>query len=226
MELFHDNGHLTSEGLQAIVDETLDEMGRLEAAEHLGFCDDCLVRYTALLTGEVLIAPETPVKEGVMARIKQRVRRILWSKYGTVAAAAVLAVTMFSIGSLAAPMLRDNVTGRPDAGDPQTAQTQRAEPEAEHQAETYQPGIADRLEGVLSSATNGINGFFGGLIPGEGSAPKTAEDQKQQAERDKHMSLFADKNKQGDDKDSKTGQNDAGKTDNSTADPDSKGEGQ
>ena len=39
MELFNKEGHLTDEGLRAVVDGTLDEMGRLEASEHLSFCD-------------------------------------------------------------------------------------------------------------------------------------------------------------------------------------------
>ena len=37
MELFYENGHLTPEGLNALVDGQLDEMARLEAAEHLSF---------------------------------------------------------------------------------------------------------------------------------------------------------------------------------------------
>ena len=52
-ELFLQTGHLSDEGLQALIDGTLDEMQRLEAAEHLSFCDECLTRYTALLTGDV-----------------------------------------------------------------------------------------------------------------------------------------------------------------------------
>ena len=51
MELFNKEGHLTDEGLRAVVDGTLDEMGRLEASEHLSFCDSCLVRYTELPCG-------------------------------------------------------------------------------------------------------------------------------------------------------------------------------
>ena len=46
MSLFFDNeklfdaeGHLTDEGLYALKDGTLDDLGALEAAEHLSFCD-------------------------------------------------------------------------------------------------------------------------------------------------------------------------------------------
>ena len=47
--LFDAEGHLTDEGLHALQDGRLDELGSLEAAEHLTFCDYCLARYTALI---------------------------------------------------------------------------------------------------------------------------------------------------------------------------------
>lgn len=49
MELFDKNGCLTDEGLQALQAGGLDELGRLETAEHLAYCDQCMDRYTALL---------------------------------------------------------------------------------------------------------------------------------------------------------------------------------
>ena len=45
-KLFDAEGHLTDEGLYALKDGTLDDLGALEAAEHLSFCDYCLLRYT------------------------------------------------------------------------------------------------------------------------------------------------------------------------------------
>ena len=50
MELFDQNGCLTEEGLHAVIGGQLDELGRLEAAEHLSYCDKCMDRYTALLS--------------------------------------------------------------------------------------------------------------------------------------------------------------------------------
>lgn len=38
MELFDKNGCLTDEGLQALQAGRLDELGRLETAEHLAYC--------------------------------------------------------------------------------------------------------------------------------------------------------------------------------------------
>ena len=57
MELFDQNGCLTEEGLHAVIGGQLDELGRLEAAEHLSYCDKCMDRYTALLTADVLEEP-------------------------------------------------------------------------------------------------------------------------------------------------------------------------
>ena len=42
MEYFRPDGHLTDEALAALVrSEPLDELVRLELAEHLAYCDDC-----------------------------------------------------------------------------------------------------------------------------------------------------------------------------------------
>lgn len=49
MELFREDGCLTDEGLLAVTKGGLDELGRLETAEHLSYCDRCMDRYTALL---------------------------------------------------------------------------------------------------------------------------------------------------------------------------------
>lgn len=55
MELFDAKGCLSEEGLQALVGGQLDETQRLEAAEHLAYCDRCMDRYTALLTEPELL---------------------------------------------------------------------------------------------------------------------------------------------------------------------------
>ena len=55
-------------GAAGLVGGSLDEWGRLEAAEHLSYCDRCMDRYTALLTGAVLEQPprdlSRPVSRG------------------------------------------------------------------------------------------------------------------------------------------------------------------
>lgn len=98
VELFRENGHLTDEGLCAVVDGTLDELGRLEACEHLSFCDSCLERYSGLLTDDVLLTPETPVAPAVHERIRRKSLRLLVNRYARVAAVAVMALALWGTG--------------------------------------------------------------------------------------------------------------------------------
>ena len=98
MELFNKEGHLTDEGLRAVVDGTLDEMGRLEASEHLSFCDSCLVRYTELLADDTLLVPEMPLTPTVLARVRRRAVRVFFNRYTRVAAVAAFAVVLWGTG--------------------------------------------------------------------------------------------------------------------------------
>lgn len=120
MELFLENGHLTDEALRAAVDGALDEMGRLEVAEHLSFCDACLVRYTDLLEDDVLLTPSQPLTESVMERVRRKVVRLLFNRYAAAAAAVVLAVTFWSTG-----LFKDISTIRVREPEPPTTQSER-----------------------------------------------------------------------------------------------------
>ena len=53
MDVFRNDGHLSDGALESLIHngEALDDLTRLEAAEHLVFCDQCLQRYTDLLAG-------------------------------------------------------------------------------------------------------------------------------------------------------------------------------
>ena len=66
MELFREDGCLSDEGLHALTAGQLDELGRLEAAEHLSYCDKCTDRYTALLTADALADPPRDVRRTVI----------------------------------------------------------------------------------------------------------------------------------------------------------------
>jgi hypothetical protein len=102
--LFDADGCLTDAGLLALTNGTLDELGRLEAAEHLAYCDRCLARYTALselqeALQDPLQAPPRdltgPVMRGIWARLVQNV-------YGRVAVAGVaaaLALGLWQVGA-------------------------------------------------------------------------------------------------------------------------------
>lgn len=100
MELFDKNGCLTDEGLQALQAGGLDELGRLETAEHLSYCDKCMDRYTALLTADALETPPHSAHKAVMAAIWVRLMQNTWGRTAVAAVAAVLALTMWRSGTL------------------------------------------------------------------------------------------------------------------------------
>ena len=100
MELFDEKGCLSAEGLHAIVGGQLDELGRLEAAEHLAYCDKCMDRYTALLTADVLQDPPHSAHKAVMSTIWVRLMQNTWGRAAVAGVAAVLALTMWRAGTL------------------------------------------------------------------------------------------------------------------------------
>ena len=100
MELFREDGCLTDEGLLAVTKGGLDELGRLETAEHLSYCDRCMDRYTALLTADALETPPKPLRGAVMSNIWVRLMQNTWGRAAVAAVAAVLALTMWRAGTL------------------------------------------------------------------------------------------------------------------------------
>lgn len=95
MERFHNDGHLTDDALLALIqEEPLEELARLEIAEHLAFCDICLQRYTDLLAERQLLVPACSCHGTLWQRIRRRSLRLLTSRYATAAAAITLALTM------------------------------------------------------------------------------------------------------------------------------------
>ena len=100
MELFDQNGCLTEEGLHAVIGGQLDELGRLEAAEHLAYCDKCTDRYTALLTADALADPPRDVRRTVMSTIWVRLMQNTYGRVAVASVAAVLALSMWKAGNL------------------------------------------------------------------------------------------------------------------------------
>ena len=104
MELFDPAGHLTDGALLALAHEEVpDELARLEMAEHLAYCDQCLHRYTALLAEAPLLTPAHSCRESLWRRVRARTLRLLTSRYATAAAAVALALTVLW-GSAAVPL--------------------------------------------------------------------------------------------------------------------------
>lgn len=98
-ELFTPGGHLTDEAFRLLQSGTADELSRLELSEHLAFCDDCLDRYTAFLTPDILAEPSELLHPGILSRIRRKSREIFVSRYLSAGVAACLALTLWTAGA-------------------------------------------------------------------------------------------------------------------------------
>ena len=95
MTCFRPDGHLTDAALTALVrGDCLEELDRLELAEHLAYCDQCLQRYTELLSEGPMLTPARSCRESLRRRIRQRAVQLGVSRYATAAAAVTLALTL------------------------------------------------------------------------------------------------------------------------------------
>ena len=142
MELFDPAGHLTDGALLALAHEEVpDELARLEMAEHLAYCDQCLQRYTDLLANAPLLTPAHSCRESLWRRVRARTLRLLTSRYATAAAAVALALTVLW-GSAAVPLPK-----RPSL------------PEVPQRLQSWPQRWSDSLD----SAMSGFNDFFSGL---------------------------------------------------------------
>ena len=133
MELFDPAGHLTDGALLALAHEEVpDELARLEMAEHLAYCDQCLQRYTDLLANAPLLTPAHSCRESLWRRLRARTLRLLTSRYATAAAAVALALTVLW-GSAAVPLPK-----RPSL------------PEVPQRLQSWPQRWSDSLDGALS----------------------------------------------------------------------------
>ena len=149
MERFRADGHLTDEALAALVrDDGLDQLCRLELAEHLSFCDACLQRYTDLLCGTELLTPERSCRETLWARVRARTLRLVTSRYATAAAAVTLALTVLWGGE------RLEFT-RPVLPEDRPSISQRL------------TGLTGELSLSLHETVSGLSNFFDGFRPSQ-----------------------------------------------------------
>lgn len=98
IEYFDNDGHLTDEALQRLIDGEDNELRRLEIAEHLSFCDRCIERYTLMLEETTLVEPIQSVVDSVIAQIKKKAARLLFNRYGAMAVAACFTMTLWFTG--------------------------------------------------------------------------------------------------------------------------------
>lgn len=103
-DYFDTDGHLNDCALFDLINDSLEELSRLEIAEHLSFCDTCTERYTALLCDDCLLAPPEPLRKGVLSRIREQARVIFFNRYVTVGVAACFTMVLW-VGGVFTPSI-------------------------------------------------------------------------------------------------------------------------
>lgn len=93
-----DTGCLTDFALNSLVKGSLEELERLEAAEHLSYCDRCVERYTALLTEEALLEPPELMKQSILSSLRKKAARVFVNRYFHMAVAASLTLVLWGSG--------------------------------------------------------------------------------------------------------------------------------
>ncbi len=97
---FKSNSHISRHGFESLINLSASEMHRLEMAEHLSFCDECIEKYTSLLTQDVLIESNLRVKQSVMKKIHGKIYKALINKYTIYISAACIALMLWGSGIL------------------------------------------------------------------------------------------------------------------------------
>ena len=141
--LFDDGtGCLTDWGLGKLMDGSLEELERLEAAEHLAFCDSCVERYTALLSGEELMPAPELLKPGVLQALRRRAARVLVNRYFHMAVAACLTLVLWGTGFFW------NMSGAGEAPGPREALPEPRD------------SVSSHLSDISSGIAGGLNHFL------------------------------------------------------------------
>ena len=150
MEVFLADGHLSTQAIEALANgqDAFTELERLEAAEHLAFCDSCLQRYTGLLESAPLLVPERSCQKSIWTRIGMKTFQTLASRYTAAAAAVALALTILWGGEGAAFV-------RP------------ALPEDHPSVSQKLSGMTEDLGDSLRHAVAGWSDFFDGFRPSQ-----------------------------------------------------------
>lgn len=140
--LFDDEtGCLTAFGLEGLAKGSLGELERLEAAEHLAYCDLCVERYTALLTEETLLEAPDTMKQRVLSALRKKAAKVFVNRYFHMAVAASLTLVLWSTGVFTS--FRDISLEPP-----------RLEPEK------GTVSISERLENFTDGVNNGLYGLM------------------------------------------------------------------
>ena len=169
--LFDDRGHLTGAGLNAMENGSLDELGSLEAAEHLSFCDACLNRYTNWLEAmpQALLSPARDIAPQVQNLLRMRSIRVFTNKYVSIAAAVILAFVLWNFGAF------NMSTGAAQRGVDRLAEGPRFA--ISQSIQQFIGGIGKGIDDVLSEMQAYVQSGFAQLAePRIGSGAETEAD--------------------------------------------------
>lgn len=147
--VFREDGHLSDRALAALAqnEDRFDQLERLEIAEHLAFCDECLQRYTLALEGGTLLVPEHSCQKTLWVRIRSRALRLAVSRYATAVAAVTLALTVLWGG----------------ADIPRPALLPEDRPSVSRQL----TGLTGEISDSLRQTVSGLSDFFDGFRPSQ-----------------------------------------------------------
>lgn len=107
-EFFKEDGHLTDFAFDSIINDNIEELNRLEIAEHTSFCDECLLKYMDLLDNSVLICPPEIMEQNIMLKIAKNTRRLHLNQYFSMAIAACFAMIFWVTGVFELPNQANN----------------------------------------------------------------------------------------------------------------------
>lgn len=107
-EFFSEDGHLTDFAFDSFINDNIEELHRLEFAEHTSFCDECLLKYMDLLDNSKLISPPEIMEHNIMLKITNNTRRVKLNQYFSMALAACFAMTFWVTGVFTLPNSTNN----------------------------------------------------------------------------------------------------------------------
>ncbi len=163
MELFNKTGHLTDEGLNALLADGLSELQRLEAAEHLDYCDLCLMRHMELMdaTGDdaLLPLPNGFAEKTVKAAQTPKGKPVFLRRWVPAAAAVCLTVGLWIAGYFT-PAIRDSITQMAPVSTTAAAAAMQTAEDAAAEKERHTADIGEQFNMAASHISNQFSEFF------------------------------------------------------------------
>lgn len=138
--VFNRDGHISDKGLWLLTAGDPDALCCYELSEHLDYCDQCVDRYSMLLTENALMVPPKEMARPVMAKVRRRNILFLTKRAIKVCTAASLTLVIWYGG-----LFGDGLTARTEEISQRTARRGSA--------------FSQMVSGVSDSIGDWIRGF-------------------------------------------------------------------